>query len=931
MSSQAAVHRHGRWLPWLSRLCLVLLAGPGLLLTAAAPAAAGTDLCGDPLLQSASVQSSLHVRVRGQDWASMTSVMRITLPEAWRGTGGLLGDPAQQSAPIGCFLPFGQEEYRQGAPRIAVIRAKPPCRPCVQIVDTVTETDSFDRGSAWDMGIWHVARQPWGYSASFTPQEVGVGVIHGHWTVTLDAPGFRVQGTAQEPLPSPATDDGHGKLTWSFPKDQLLPDINAELRGAWPVRMNLATQRWPMRWLSDALWAVTDGALLYGIALWLAWRLWRRRPGNPGQRRLAGAAASISLLGLGCYAGYVIDDYFWNSPNGDAVWIAEDLTLVAIAAFFFVTGCGIRCRWAAAIAALAASAAALTAFGGAIVIGSWAPISFYARASTSAGNVTGLLILTVPLQFAMTLMIAGTALWIGRLWPFGKAARTYWLRDWRGQPSLEGSHDQGAPCRSAHVAVLLLASFIVSAVILGLGATSSYDVWLHRHSWVSAANLDGFQWVSSDLLQETHWWISDGLQWALFFTVTVAVFAVLRAMSTDARGVFFEPRRDPADTHVKPTAPKTAGSAIVLVIVFAGWFIGSWGFYSGISVPLAFLIAAAGLSRFGLKKDLSDLDGTSKVVGRTPNELPSEHTSLLVTHRTALFAAAERAAAAALARKQGVTPPASGSESDSRTPGPAPDEQPAPRQQAIQLEPATQPPRRGWAQRIRRRQPAGAAELVLPEAIDAGAVALALGPGDTWWDNGKQAVRTGALLTVVPLGFYAYITWRNGGLAPLTYPFGLLDILSTAASVLIAWLVGLFAFGALLPYLRGTRAPFKGVVLGVVTLAAEATDAAIRHALGVTPYSTFLVDGLLAIAVFGTLGLLLDMRTLQIHNRDSGLLNTLYRLGHMRVAVTFATTLLVVGIGIWQDVYLTGQTAQQRAQTASDTAQAVSSTITGKK
>jgi hypothetical protein len=50
----------------------------------------------------------------------------------------------------------------------------------------------------------------------------------------------------------------------------------------------------------------------------------------------------------------------------------------------------------------------------------------------------------------------------------------------------------------------------------------------------------------------------------------------------------------------------------------------------------------------------------------------------------------------------------------------------------------------------------------------------------------------------------------------------------------------------------------------------------------------------------------------------------------MRVAVTFATTLLLVAVGIWQDVYLTCQTAQ-RAQTAANTAQAVNSTIGTKK
>ncbi len=861
----------------------------------------------------------------------MTSIMRVTIPEGWHGTAGLLGDREQQRVPLECFLPPGQdlpssqEGYRPGPPRITVVAAKPPAPPSVRIVDTVTDTDSFDSGSGWDLGVWRVTRKASGYSASFRPKRVRAGVIHGRWTVTLDAPGFIVQGT----MKSPAADNGHGKLTWSFRKNQVLPHIDAVLKDAWPVRMNLAMQRWPMRWLSDGLWAITDGALLYGIALWLALRLWRRRADNPDQRRLAVAAASISLLGLGCYVGYVADDYLWHHLNADAVWIAEDLTLVAVAAFFFLTACGIRCRVAVVIGALITAGAALIVLGGVAATGSRAPVSAYLGAPTNAAEVTGLLILAVPFLFATALMIAGTALWIGRLWPFGKAVKDYRLRDWPDKPSQDGKHDPDGLSRAVRVTALVLASFIVSAVILGLGAASSYEVWLHRHLLAGGNQLDAFQWVSSDLLQETHWWIADGLQWALFFTVTVAVFAVLRAMSTDARGVFFEPRQVSTGARAKSTAPKKAGSAIVLVVVFAGWFIGTWGLYSGVSIPLAFMIAVAGLSLFGLKKDLSDLDGGSTVEGGAAGEKASECTSLLVDHRKELFAEAERAATAALARKQGIAAPTANSEPESKTPDPVLGGQLAPGQQAIEL--AEQPPQRGRARWLGRRQPAVPARLVLPQTVDVGATALALGPADTWWDNGKQAVRAGALLTVVPLGFYVYITWRNGGLAPMTYPFGLVDVLSTAAAVLIAWLVALFTFGALLPYLRGTRAPFKGVVLGTVALAAEAADAAIRHALGIAPYSTFLVDGLLAIAVFSTLGLLLDMRTLQVHNRDSGLLGTLYRAGHMRVAVTFATTLLVVAVGIWQDVYLTGQTAQQRAQTASNTAQAVNSTIGGPK
>src|SRR5262249_3615433 len=152
---------------------------------------------------------------------------------------------------------------------------------------------------------------------------------------------------------------------------------------------------------------------------------------------------------------------------------------------------------------------------------------------------------------------------------------------------------------------------------------------------------------------------------------------------------------------------------------------------------------------------------------------------------------------------------------------------------------------RRWTRWIRRERPAAHAELILPRAVDPGATALALGPGDTWWENGKEAVRAGVLLTVAPIGLYVYLAWRSGNLDPMRYPFGLVDVLSSAASVLIAWLAGLFAFGALLPYLRGTRAPFKGAVLGLATLTAGAVNAAVSHALAISPYSTFLVDGLL--------------------------------------------------------------------------------------
>ncbi len=209
--------------------------------------------------------------------------------------------------------------------------------------------------------------------------------------------------------------------------------------------------------------------------------------------------------------------------------------------------------------------------------------------------------------------------------------------------------------------------------------------------------------------------------------------------------------------------------------------------------------------------------------------------------------------------------------------------------------------------------------LKLGEPVDPGVTALALGPADTWWDNGIIAVKSGAYLALGPIGFDIFIAWNSGNLYLYGFPFGLQDIVGTVAAIAISWLAGLFLFGALVPYLRGVRTPLKGVTFGLIAFAAFAADAGARHLLGVAPYPTYVVDGLLAVALFATTGLLLDLRTLRNYN-DQELLGGIYRLGSVRVAVTLVTTLVVVGVSLWQAVYLAGQTAQQRAQNFSNAA-----------
>src|SRR5439155_4283464 len=183
----------------------------------------------------------------------------------------------------------------------------------VKIIDTVTETEGPNSPQSWLAGLWSVNMQYRNFQVTFRPPKISKVAGHGSWTVIVDAPGLRMQ----DPSLRPNADDGHGKITWWFRPGKNQPSsFHAALGDEWPVRMNLSMQRWPMRWVSDALWAIGDGVLVYAIALWMAWRHWRQRRDNNEQnneqRKLSLSVILISSLGIAYYLIYVIDDYLWD-------------------------------------------------------------------------------------------------------------------------------------------------------------------------------------------------------------------------------------------------------------------------------------------------------------------------------------------------------------------------------------------------------------------------------------------------------------------------------------------------------------------------------------------------------------------------------------------------------------------------------------------
>ena len=860
---------------------LAVLAGIFIMILGSRPAAADSKPCTDPVLQKASVRSVLQVTIRGVDWPAMTSTTQITVPENWRGTSGLFGNAQQQGSSLACFLPVYQYDFQPAPPDITV-DAKTRSNPAeVNITDTITMTDGPEAGQSWSEGLWSVTKNSWGYQVTFDSQQGAPSPAHGAWTVTLDAPDLNILN----PDLRPTTDDGQGTLAWSFPASQdALPEISTSLTSPWRVRMNMASDLWPVRWIADTSWTLDDGVVLDIVVLLLCWRLLFRRCDDPSQWPLPLWLTFISLISLLGYAGYLADDYLWHNASGAAVWQLENIVLVAISALYFFTALGVR--WY-----LIVSGCAFAVVGTMLIVPidlPRAPTLYYGDYSVPPPGfgLGNLLVLLIPLLLAMTFAGAGTVLWISRLWPFGKHKQQGQVRDLSNTPF----------ARNGRIVMLIAGMLIVGVVILGQSAAASYYYWQHSDLWGQGPGV--FTWVASDLMSDAHWWIGDGIQWPLFYAILVGVFAVLWAMSADARGVFFDPYRKGG------AGPADRGDLTLMAALAGCLVIGTWGFYDGVSLPLPFIVAFTVLVGWGLTRALSKLDW--KTTADNPDLPAPPGGSLLVEYRDDLLTASERSSAARKAAK-GTADAA---------PEAAADGTADVLQSVIPLE-ALVP-----AGNAAQGQPPPA--LTLPKPLDPGVTALALGPASTWWDNGITAVRMGVYLTIVPIAFDIYEAWISGNLSLINFPFGLQDTIGEAVGTALGWVIGLFMFGVFVPYLRGIRTPVKGIVFGLAGFAAFAADAGVRHVLGVAPYPTYIIDGLLGVALFATTGLLLDIRALRNHN-DQGLISSIYRLGSVRVAVTYATTLIIVAVSLWQAVYLTGQTAQQRAQNISNTAQYVNS------
>jgi hypothetical protein len=145
--------------------------------------------------------------------------------------------------------------------------------------------------------------------------------------------------------------------------------------------------------------------------------------------------------------------------------------------------------------------------------------------------------------------------------------------------------------------------------------------------------------------------------------------------------------------------------------------------------------------------------------------------------------------------------------------------------------------------------------------VDTARRSLALGPGTTWWENGRIALRWGVRLAIVPVVYYLWVFFsRIGETLGLDSGFRPIGALDGLAGEFALWLVAATVFGVLFARLPGSNGIVKALPLWGVYLVATLTAVVVAHE-NYDPQWTFRAFELLLFLI--ALGVAVDWETLR--------------------------------------------------------------------
>ncbi len=204
------------------------------------------------------------------------------------------------------------------------------------------------------------------------------------------------------------------------------------------------------------------------------------------------------------------------------------------------------------------------------------------------------------------------------------------------------------------------------------------------------------------------------------------------------------------------------------------------------------------------------------------------------------------------------------------------------------------------AERVASEGDRALVRLRFPEKPPLIYVSLACGPGRSWRENARVALRYGSLIALAPIAYVVYVLLKHGvghvfdpvtGLEPLL-------VVVVLASQVALWFAAAYVFGCLFTWLPWGNGALKGFVLSLPVIAGFALTELCSLYVGPTDWTFRAFEVLFFLSL---LGLLMDLRTV----RDAGLrwrdLFDLYQIRSLRFGIVNLAPLLVAGLGIYQE------------------------------
>jgi len=878
----------------------------------------GPSPCSAAQLRTSTVNATLSIQTAGQSSPQFSAITVITVPAAWSSARALAADPFSSMFrnAIGCFLATSQTDYRPQPPSVSITDGNVIVRDKVDL-----SLDPLARGDV-NVGLWVLHEDNRNVTVSLG--NLPAGAVTAHWTITINT------GTAvpRHWTSAPSNDDSRGKLSWKSIPLSSAQKLAVTL--AWPAQFNFdhRISAWPGKLVAEAGWNL--GAILFFFLAFLLLRKIRRSGlREPQAKPFLRAASRISLLGLASVAVCIIDQCEFDQPTygwldkpikvlfyggnpfseADAFVNSEFFALISFAAILFYIAW--RREYRKILILLATISLALIAAIIQLVPTIWggdpSPIQDYGSGFVQLrgdpDSLAHVIIATLPLLITCFLLFSSIIGYVFGMWPV-----SMWPRSMRFKPRLLN----GRP-RVKHPPRVFLTALAFGLVTVGMVAYSSREDWGTNSVLGNNSDLGSLNWVATDLLWSFHWLILE-VPGLLFWPVTASLFGALWFQSQEDNRIFFKNRRL---------------SVAVLGLIYAGVVIGYWGEDFLFDIPIAFIAGYILLTRVAVGSRLEDLEKGIRFQGKVPADASGR--KLKICQPVHLKAAETRrrleAELAAMDRGDQAGPESD----DIRT-----------RREKLGLEildttkrwesnPVRPDPGQGLrkrffrtSQRGERQDPGFTALAPENDSIDPGPVALAMGPEDSWWHNGWRCVYIGAPLTVLPTAYFLYENW----LWPIDYRVGLIDNLQLVIATPIAWLAICFIYGCLQPYLRGESAPMRGATLGLVALISFTLDAIPTYLLHGPHYSHFLLDGLINIGFCVTLAILMDSAVLRRYHVKIGRLIDFYHISTIRVGAAYALTISIALIGVWQQVHVGNEVAQQQAQISTSIANQLRSQLT---